>query len=148
MKVLLAIDESPFSKAAVEATIQQFRPDRAEVVVLFVVEQILMPAGPGGELAYIPDMSAIRMQAMQGATQVTEDASAKLRAAGFKVTEEIREGDPKTWILEYAADSRADLIIVGSHGRTGLDRFLMGSVSEAVARHAHCSVQIVRLPRK
>jgi nucleotide-binding universal stress UspA family protein len=37
------------------------------------------------------------------------------------------------------------LIVVGSHGRKGLDRFFMGSVSEAVARHAHCSVQIVRV---
>ena len=144
MKILLALDESRFSKAAVEATVRQFRPEIADVAVLFVVEQILMPAGPGGEMAYMPDMSAIREQAMQGAAEITEDAATKLRAAGFKVTTEIREGDPKTCILEHATHWGADLIIVGSHGRTGLQRFLMGSVSEAVARHSHCSVMIVR----
>jgi nucleotide-binding universal stress UspA family protein len=50
-------------------------------------------------------------------------------------------------ILDTAAKWHADLIVIGSHGRKGLDRFLLGSVSEAVARHAPCSVQIVRVPK-
>ncbi len=48
-------------------------------------------------------------------------------------------------IIDLATQSSTDLIIVSSHGRGGLDRFLMGTVSEAVARHARCSVQIVRV---
>ncbi|MGZ4896245.1 MAG: universal stress protein [Candidatus Angelobacter sp.] len=49
--------------------------------------------------------------------------------------------------MEYADEWRPDLIMVGSHGRRGLDRFLLGSVSDAVARHAHCSVWIVRISK-
>ena len=51
---------------------------------------------------------------------------------------------PHTLILKEARDWNADLIVMGSHGRQGADRFLLGSVSEAVATHAHCSVEIIR----
>jgi nucleotide-binding universal stress UspA family protein len=51
---------------------------------------------------------------------------------------------PKELILEEAHKWGADLIVVGSHGRRGINRFLLGSVSEAVASHAHCSVEIIR----
>ena len=53
-------------------------------------------------------------------------------------------GEPRSVILETAKEWGADLIVVGSHGRRGLDRFLLGSVSEAVAIHAPCSVRVVR----
>jgi len=56
----------------------------------------------------------------------------------------LESGIPKVVIIDDAKKWGADLIVVGSHGRTGLDRFLLGSVSEAVARHAACSVEIVR----
>lgn len=54
---------------------------------------------------------------------------------------------PKNVILDEAANWHADLIVVGSHGRRGLDRFLLGSVSETVAIYAHCSVEVLRSPR-
>jgi nucleotide-binding universal stress UspA family protein len=70
----------------------------------------------------------------------------RLRSAGFDASTSVREGDPKMVILDCATEWRTDLIVVGSHGRKGLTRFVLGSVSEAVARHAHCSVEIVRIP--
>ena len=63
------------------------------------------------------------------------------------VTTAVVLGFPKLVILDQAREWRADLIVVGSHGRKGLEHFLMGSVSEAVARHAACSVEIVRPPK-
>jgi len=66
-------------------------------------------------------------------------AGQKLRDAGFQVTTAIEEGNPKVVIIDSATEWPADLIIVGLHGRKGLDRLLIGSVSEAVARHARCS---------
>jgi len=68
-----------------------------------------------------------------------------LCAKGLRATGTVENGDPKSKILEVARDLRADLIVLGSHGRKGLEHFLMGSVSEAVAQHAHCSVEIVRI---
>jgi nucleotide-binding universal stress UspA family protein len=51
---------------------------------------------------------------------------------------------PKAVILAEAEKTRADLIVVGSHGHHGIERFLLGSVSEGVALHAHCSVEVIR----
>jgi nucleotide-binding universal stress UspA family protein len=56
----------------------------------------------------------------------------------------VEQGDTKSRIVDYAANWHADLIVLGSHGWKGLGRFLMGSVSEAVTRHARCSVEVVR----
>lgn len=57
------------------------------------------------------------------------------------------EGDPATEIAQYAADSGTDVIVLGTHGRTGIERQLMGSVAEKVMREAPCSVLVVKLPR-
>jgi nucleotide-binding universal stress UspA family protein len=69
-----------------------------------------------------------------------------LRSHGMKVTTAVEQGDPKSAIIDAAEQWRADLIVLGSHGRGALDRFLMGSVSDAIVRHARCSVEIVRIP--
>jgi nucleotide-binding universal stress UspA family protein len=56
-------------------------------------------------------------------------------------------GDPAEEIIRYATASEIDLIVMGTHGRTGLDRLLMGSVAEKVLRGAPCSVLVAKLPR-
>jgi len=65
-------------------------------------------------------------------------------AAVRNLTTEVAPGDAASILLDAARDHKADLLVVGSHGSTGLDRFLLGSVSEKVLRHADCSVLIVR----
>jgi nucleotide-binding universal stress UspA family protein len=92
---------------------------------------------------YIPPEES----AQQAKALVAKTADA-LRSAGISVTTDIVQGDPKILIIENAEAWGADLIVLGSHGRRGLKRFLLGSVSETVMRHAHCSVEIVRLPAK
>lgn len=67
-----------------------------------------------------------------------------LAKTGFKTTYFVEEDDAREVILDCAERWPTDLIVVGSHGRKGLNRFLMGSVSEVVARYAQCSVQMVR----
>jgi nucleotide-binding universal stress UspA family protein len=64
--------------------------------------------------------------------------------AQLKVITETKDGRAKDVILDEAETWGADLIVVGSHGYHGLRRFLLGSVSQAVAAHAPCSVEIVR----
>jgi nucleotide-binding universal stress UspA family protein len=63
------------------------------------------------------------------------------------VTHVLLEGDPATEISRYAADAGIDVIVIGTHGRTGVDRLVMGSVAEKVMREAPCSVLVVKLPR-
>jgi nucleotide-binding universal stress UspA family protein len=57
------------------------------------------------------------------------------------------EGDPATEIVRYARDASMDVIVMGTHGRTGVDRLLMGSVAEQVLRGAPCTVMVVKLPK-
>jgi nucleotide-binding universal stress UspA family protein len=145
MKILLAIDDSKFSQAAIEALMAQAMPKETEVRVLHVIEPV--PLYPDGHAwGYGPEASEVLEEQRKEAEGLVARASQALRDAGFTVTTAIEEGNPKVVIIDSAAQWPADLILVGSHGRTGLDRFLMGSVSEAVARHARCSVQIVRVP--
>ena len=83
------------------------------------------------------------MQKVLSAIQETEQI---LIAAGLAVTDHVllNVESPAKLILKEATTWGADLIVMGSHGRRGLKRFLIGSVSESVAMHAGCSVEIVR----
>ena len=144
MRVLLAIDDSKFSQAAVRAVVTQVRTKGTEVRVLHVVE----PLG-----AYfsamtpqlVPSVAEAEEEREKQATRLVQRVAQKIRNAGFKTSEVVDAGDPKVRIIDHAAEWRADLVVVGSHGWKGLNRFLIGSMSEAVARHAGCSVQIVRI---
>lgn len=137
MKVLLAIDGSKFSEAATQTVIAQHQPQETEVMVVHVVD-LALP---------IPTLYAdrFRKQSVKHGEELVQQSEQMLTKAGYKVHAAVEEGDPKSKIVEAAKRWNADLIIVGSHGRRGVNRFLMGSVSEAVARHAPCSVQIVRI---
>jgi nucleotide-binding universal stress UspA family protein len=73
-----------------------------------------------------------------------DSAEQVLASAGLKPTTAVLSGNPKEVILEEAKRWNADLIVVGSHGRRSFKRFLLGSVSEAIAMNAHCSVVVVR----
>jgi nucleotide-binding universal stress UspA family protein len=68
------------------------------------------------------------------------------RAHGLDAVTEIREGDPAETILAYAEEVGADLVVAGTHGRSGIERRLIGSVAERLVRHADCPVLTVRLP--
>jgi nucleotide-binding universal stress UspA family protein len=78
------------------------------------------------------------------AEQLTAGVAETLRASGLKVETATRDGEPRSVIVDEARDWSADLIIVGSHGYTGLKRWLLGSVAQAVVAHAPCSVEVVR----
>jgi nucleotide-binding universal stress UspA family protein len=144
MRILLAIDDSKFSEAAVATVIEQARPHGTEVRILHVVESppLLIARELGG---YEPALENALESQKQYAEALVAKAAKLLRARGLKVTAAVEMGEPKSKILDIAAEWHADLLVLGSHGRRGLNRFLMGSVSDAVARHACCSVEIVRI---
>ena len=65
---------------------------------------------------------------------------------GVDTVTELREGDPARTILDYAEEIEADLVVAGTHGRSGVERRVIGSVAERLVRHATCPVMTVRLP--
>lgn len=80
--------------------------------------------------------------------QVVERACEDLAGVGLKSSAELREGDPADELLRAAGESDADLIVVGSRGRSGLARLALGSVARKVLLHTHASVLVVREPRE
>jgi nucleotide-binding universal stress UspA family protein len=150
-RILLAVDDSECSRAATESVATYIRPESTTVHVLHVLEldHVIPPAldfarGSG----YGADVAARLTHGREAAQRLVDEASRRLRDAHFVTATVIREGEPRHEILDYAAEWNCDWIVMGSHGRRGFNRFFMGSVSETVARHAHCSVQIVRLPQR
>ena len=145
MRILLAIDDSRFSQEAARSLINQVQPTGTKVRVLHVIAPV--PAAFAIEMApYVPSYSEeVEKDRRKQSDKLVQSVTEKLRNAGFAAKGIVDAGDPKEMILSHASDWNADLIILGSHGLKGLGKFLMGSVSEAVARHAECSVQIVRI---
>lgn len=149
MRIVLAVDDSAHSEAAVKAVIEQLRPEGAEVRVFHAVEWLReMPQSFmfGEGRTFEKDILSSRAQSFTKAEQLVGQVAHRLQIAGFRTTTATPDIDPRHGIIECAAEWKADLIVMGSHGRRGLDRLLLGSVAEAVMRHAVCSVEIVRLP--
>jgi nucleotide-binding universal stress UspA family protein len=145
MKVLLAIDDSPFSEAATQAMLRHGGPEQTEVYILHVVAPI--ESYPSvSHAVHAHDMEAAHQAFIKRGEALVAHAAERLRNAGFTVHTAVETGDPGPAIVAFAAQRQCDLIVVGSHGRKGLDRVLMGSVAEFVARHALSTVGIVRVP--
>jgi nucleotide-binding universal stress UspA family protein len=146
MKILLAIDGSSFSDAAVNEIASRPWPSESEVRVISVVEPPLLPTV---ETWVPPDnyIEALEKAGEEQGQSIVSKAADRITSAQrdkLRVATEIVKGYPKHAIIESAETWGADLIVVGSHGYRGLTRLWLGSVSQAVALHAKCSVEIVR----
>jgi nucleotide-binding universal stress UspA family protein len=144
MKILLAIDGSKYAEAAALEVGSGFRTQGTEVLVLQVVEPLVFSTPPQMAPGYAPEMAARLQDQLKQARESVARTAETLRQAGFKVDSRVAENEIRTGILDAAQEWHADLIVLGSHGEKGLRKFLLGSVAEFVARHAHCSVLIVR----
>lgn len=148
MRVLLAVDESEYSTMAAKALAARPWPSGTEVRVMSAVELAPSFLQSAFEPPFVDTegMEELREQAIERAETCITEARKILSDAGLPTSEHISVllEDPKKAILDEAKEWGAELIVVGSHGRRGLQRFMLGSVSEAVAMHAACTVEIVR----
>ena len=148
MRILLAVDGSPCSDAAVEEVGRRPWPQGSSVKVLTTYE-MPTPATPEGwalPANYFEDLDlALRKQAeaiVNGAIQKLKSTLNK----SISIDGALLPGPPRAVILDEAESWGADLIVLGSHGYRAWERFLLGSVSQAVVSHAKCSVEVVRRP--
>lgn len=147
MRILLAIDGSPPSKAAVDEVCRRPWPPASEVRLITVrcpiellrIRENLRQPAPGDDIFEQSGWDSLKF---------LDDAALQLAqcAPDLHVTPVILEGQPKEVILDEAESWGADLIMVGARGYGAVSRFLLGSVSFAVALNATCSVEIVRRP--
>ncbi len=138
--ILLATDGTPASQAADEQAILLAAELGARLLVVSVINttaRLPVEAMVPGGLAGIADEREALATTVQGIVQ-------RARAAGAQATFLVWEGDPAEAIVAAAEAEHADLIVVGSHGRGPVGRFLIGSVSDHVVRHAGCPVLVVR----
>lgn len=149
MKILVATDGSKFGEEAVKEVARRPWPAGSEVLVVYVVEPTPQPSAEmwaGSYQDYYAELSqwqrAQARRALEAATRILDAREDKT----LRVSAEMLEGQPKRRIPEEADAWGADLVVVGSHGYGIWDRLLLGSVSQAVASHAPCSVEIVRRP--
>lgn len=140
MKVLLAIDSSPVSKNVLREIEMRPWPENTTMCVLNVVDVV-------SGATVLMSLEPFVKEETEAAQKLVEDAADRIRNRVVQVTAEVATGDPAKEIVEQAKNWEADFIFSGSHGHSGITRFLVGSVAKAVLRDAHCSVGIVR-PRK
>ena len=147
MKILLGTDGSECSQKAICAVANRPWPAKTVLRVISVREPLATEMYASYETVYSPDLvEEIVERERRRAEDALKSARQTLSSAGVTLCDssETLLGDPRSVLLDEAKSWGADLVVVGSHGLHGFDRVLMGSVSEAVAMHAHCSVEVVR----
>jgi nucleotide-binding universal stress UspA family protein len=139
-RILAPVDFSEPSSAALETAIAFARAFGATIELVHVAADAAYPLPPPVDVAVPPlDMAKI-MEEVERTLSAEQD---RVGAAGVPCESTTLVGRPDTEIVSHADDTQADLIVMGTHGRSGLAHVLMGSVAERVAQHAHCPVLIV-----
>jgi nucleotide-binding universal stress UspA family protein len=140
-KILCPIDFSDTSQVALDYARLLAGKCKAELVVLHVVEEAPLAAAYAG----LPEFEITNEMEIAAGKQLKELVGS-ISSAAQPVRGELVRGSSGKTIVEYAEGSSFDLIVMGMHGRTGLDHAIFGSVTERVMRRAHCPVLIVRKP--
>lgn len=146
MKILLAIDGSPCSDAAVAEVARRPWPQGSTVMVMTALENdppvAITPEAWALPGSYFEELDAVLRKQGQN---VVDRALQTLRSNKTFIADAVLvPGSARAAILDEAESWGADLIVLGSHGYGALKRFLLGSVSQAVVSHAKCSVEVVR----
>ena len=134
--ILHPTDFSESSEWAFHLACSLARDHRASLIVVHVIPppvshgEVVARQGPSGYRAQMCDW-LYRLQAP---------------SSGLTIDHRLTDGDPSAEILRVAEDNNCDLIVMGTHGRTGLPRLLMGSVAEQIVRRASCPVLTVKSP--
>lgn len=145
VRLLIGVDSSSDSNAAVEAVCNREWPRGTEVGLLVVVDTVMpLTSDPSSAMKWIEVADESNWSQVR---EIFEPWAQRIRSAGLHAEVLIRRGNPADEILEEAHTWDANCIFVGAKGTRGIDRLLLGSVSSAVSSRAHCSVEVVR-PKK
>ena len=141
MKVVVGVDDSEYAGAAIRHVAAATWPASTRFIVVSIYTWPVLVGGEEGTAVIVEKLLGEREKQ---ARKIAEDAAAELRKAGLKAEARVGSGDPRFILVDTATHEGADLIVVGTHGRTGMRRLLLGSVAAHVIGHAPCSVLVVR----
>jgi len=149
-KILIAVDDSRYADHAAEFGFEMARLCRAEVGLVNIIEPIIMPSSGSDSITGIttdvsmmdePEMVRIQKEAAENTLKRIQAQYAD----ELKITNFTEYGLTADGILKSGAEFGADMIVIGTHSRTGIDRLFMGSIAENVVRHSKVPVLVVPL---
>ena len=143
-RIVCAVDFSEFSDYALTYATEFANVFDAELHLIHVLE---LPFMPTYAMAGLPELSVPTDQLEEQARQHMDELTKKTQAEHANVTGVVRIGSAFLEIIRYAQELSADLVVVGTHGRTGLTHMIIGSVAEKVVRKAPCPVLSVKHPK-
>lgn len=142
MKILIALDDSPHSNRALEFVTRMRWPAGSRVIVLAALQPAATPmSATEAPLTVLSEHLDEQREQLEG---LVARAEGTLRESGFSTESRVVMGDPREVLVEVAQSERADVLVVGSRGRTGITKLMLGSVSSHVVTHAPCSVLVVK----
>lgn len=143
MKIVLGFDDSPHALAALRWITRQSWPEKPRVTVVSAVRtpitayaEVYAPA--------VPYPTELVTEVTRHHQELCMKAEAELRKAGFPTAVKVLPGDPREVLVDTVRAENAELLVVGSHGRTGIPKLLLGSVASHVVAHAPCDVLVVK----
>lgn len=149
-KILIGIDDSKFADHAAEYGFNLAHKLKAEVGLIHIIEPVVTPATLPGDTSIGMPFDATADMMMPELYHIQDERARNMIANTIKkygedmrITNFTEYGDTADGILKCSKDFNADMIVIGTHSRSGLDRFLMGSVAEHVVRHAEVPVLVV-----
>lgn len=149
-KIVIAVDDSKYADHAAEFGFEMARLCSAEVGLVNIIEPVIMPSGGYDSITGItPEVSMVdESEMVRIQKEAAENTVKRIQtqyADQLKITNFTEYGLTADGILKCSVEFGADLIVVGTHSRTGIDRFFMGSVAEHVVRHSKIPVLVVPL---
>jgi nucleotide-binding universal stress UspA family protein len=144
-RIVVPIDFSEYSKKAFRYAIDFAQTFSAEMILVYVVEPIIYPADFSFGQVALPSMEReIQDRGLEQLQALIE----KEVPAGINARSTIRTGKPFVEIIQVAKEEKADLIVIATHGHSGIEHVLFGSTAEKVVRKSPCPVLSIRSPER
>ena len=145
--ILVPLDGSELAEGAIPHAAELAKAFKARITLLSVIEPVSVYTQPG-VVGPVVSVSMNMEEEVRNITVYLDSIADKLRREGVDVVRVVREGEAAAQICDYAHDSRMDMIVMSTHGRSGLQRIVYGSVAEHVLHHARIPVLLVRVAAK
>jgi nucleotide-binding universal stress UspA family protein len=140
-RVLHATDFAPTSRRALDTALALAKLSHARLTILFVLTPVVLVPG---QYVDAETMTALQIRARALSAQQLASLATRAEKAGVKTSVLLREGYAADQIVRACRSTKADLVVMGTHGRRGLPKFFLGSVAERVVATAPCAVLTVR----
>jgi nucleotide-binding universal stress UspA family protein len=145
-KILVPCDFSTYAEHALTWAVRLAQVENAKIILVNAVP--ILPNLSFTEVPVLVDIPKIEHQLIASSEEQLRKFVAGHNTGNVPIESRAMLGDPFAVICHVAEEEQADLIVLGSHGRTGLSHVFLGSVAERVVRHAPCPVLVARLPKE